>query len=119
MVVAKSMSKQLPAYFKDYLDEKFEHTNDKINGLTEEVSGVKEELKKINGDIVSMKEEQARVVMTQKIKQPLLDKTVRGVKENRRRIWYIGVFIVLGSFIWIKESRDLLLSVISQLFLGM
>ena len=91
-------SGKLPAYFREYLDEKFSHTYDKINSVDEKVNGALIELKKINGDLSGVKREQLRVVAAQKAKIPEYERMVRDTKNNRKLILII-LFVAFALFV--------------------
>jgi septal ring factor EnvC (AmiA/AmiB activator) len=108
-------NKKLPAYFKEYLDEKFDHTFDKIKGVKndvcdvqKEVAGVKREMKKMNGSLTKTINKVSAISKEK-------DKVVPQVERNRKRILAIVLVIAFGTLFWVKESRDVGLSVIAKI----
>jgi regulator of replication initiation timing len=115
--------KTLPAYFKEYLDEKFDHVSDKVdgvekkvNGVKKEVEDVKKELKRMNGDLADQKIATATALS---VRKQLVDTYVPKVKanaalskKNEKWIRRLSMGVIIGSAVWIKESRDFLLKII-------
>lgn len=118
-------NRKLPAYFKEYLDEKFNHTNAKINGVKrdvcdvqKEVEGVKKEMKRMNGALVSTK---GKVDVWEKNVENLIPKykkTTKQVEKNRKRILSLGIAIVVGTLFWMKETRDVGIALIASILRG-
>ena len=71
------MTKGLPKYFEEYLDEKF-------NGINVKLDSMNDHLIKLNGTVAS----------------------------NKSNIQKICFALVVGSAVWIKESRDYIISFI-------
>ena len=54
------MTKQLPAYFKEYLDERFSHVVSKIKEVKTDVSDLGDEMKKMNGSVAILQKPSER-----------------------------------------------------------
>lgn len=104
--------KKLPAYYEKYFDEKFHHTNDKINGVDEKVNGVKKELKKLNGSVSELKNQDGKSEVLRATYIPDFIKTKKKVN-----ILLISVIVLTILFIlFVEESRVILNTVFSGLF---
>jgi len=119
---------KIPTHFEKYLDEKFAHTNDKIDVVDKKVNGVQKELKRMNGDL---SETQANIRETKLVRKQLVDTYVPKVNDNTKRskdnekrirkVVVIGITVMIsGSIFWIKESRDaIILPLIRSLLLAL
>ena len=85
---------KLPAYYKEYLDERFNHVVERIDGVCSEANGIKKELKRMNGSIRGNKQRS---------------------RDNSKNIKLLGGALVAGTFFWVKESRDVLIHIIKTL----
>ena len=84
------MATKLPAYYEKYFDEKFGNVDEKLDGINNH-------LKELNGQAKSN-----------------CDRS----KDNTRKIKMLGIALVAGSFVWIKESRDMFIHTV-RLLLGL
>jgi len=89
---------------KEYLDDKFKVVSDRINTLVSsidtlvrETNHTKERITKLEGDMVEVRREH---------------EAFRGVFRTYMRV--IATAFILGSFIWIKETREFMLSILRK-----
>lgn len=89
---------------KEYLDDKFKVISDRINmlvgsidTLVRETNHTKERITKLEGDAVEIRREY---------------QVFRTVFRTHMRV--IATAFLLGSFIWIKEAREFILSVLRK-----
>ena len=109
---------ELPEYFKKYLDGRFDNVIHKIGDVEGKVVLLERSLNKINGDLVSVKSAtiENKILRNQKIKE--VDELTKVAKANTKAIRIMAFAFVAGSFVWIKESRDFLISVLMQIIGG-
>jgi hypothetical protein len=85
--------KTLPPYAEKYFDAKFSRVFDELKGLQNTATELNHSVQK-----------QAK----------LIDANTRKIEVNvfniKRHFYYLIAFLVLGTFIWVKESRDFILS---------
>ena len=106
------MTKQLPGYFKNYLDEKFAHTDDKINVVDAKVNGVQKELESVNGCVQELIKQEVKSDQLRKTLIPDYQKTKKKVS-----LLIVSVIILTVLFIlFVEESRVILSTVFSGLF---
>ena len=114
--------KTLPPYFKDYLDERFNHVIENIEGVKTEVVEVKVEVKRINGTLIEtascLTEQTKRNKMMTDLYIPQFKTTQAEVgKINTKFIRIVFIMFALGIF-WIKESRDFIVNMLIGLISG-
>ena len=107
-------NKKLPSYFKEYLDERFDHVIHKINDVNEKVTRMDKHLDKMNGDMVGVKKESIKNSLMREQKIEEIKELKKMTKVNTRTIRLMIFAFVVGSFVWIKESRDFVISVLLQ-----
>lgn len=75
---------KLPAYFEEFLDERFGHLGHKVDDLKTEVLAVKKQVMITNGRVT----------------------------KNEKKIMYLAMAIIFGSFFWIQESRNVVIGLL-------
>jgi hypothetical protein len=109
--------KKLPPYFKEYLDEKFSHVVGEVTSVKAETVKINAHLTVLNGTVADLVQTKNKNQHIQKEKLAEFEKVKKKVSSNRNKIRYIVFAMILGSLVWVKESRDLFLSLIMQ-FIG-
>jgi RNase P/RNase MRP subunit p29 len=104
MIAKTSEDTQFTLSLKEYLDDKFKVVSDRINtlvgsidALVKETNNTKARIDKAEQDIIDIRKE---------------NETFRGVFRTHMKV-IAGAFL-LGSFIWIKEAREFILSVLKS-----
>ena len=110
--------KQLPPYFKKYLDSRFDSVLNKIGDVEGKVVSMENSLKQMNGDLVSVKSSTIENEIMRKHKIKEVEELTKIAKSNSRAVRIMAFAFVVGSFVWIKESRDFLISVLLQVIGG-
>ena len=107
MTAKTSEDTQFTLSLKEYLDDKFKVVFDRIgtlvvsiDALVKETNNTKVRLEKVETDIVEIRHE--------------LD-AFRGVFRTHMKV--IASAFLIGSFVWIKEAREFILSVLRK-YLG-
>lgn len=92
---------QFTLSLKEYLDDKFKVISDRINtlvlsidSLVKESNNIKERVRKAELDIIEIRREH---------------ESFKGVFRTHMKV--IATAFLIGSFLWIKEARDFILSV--------
>jgi len=105
------MTKQkgLPPYFREYLDERFAHVLEKIEGnkstVSKQYSTITKELKRLNGDVADIKMYKMNAEALQRAYIPRFEK-METVYERVKSLWWKALLaILIAMLIWIKESR--------------
>jgi len=110
---------KLPAYFKEYLDERFNHTNANIAEVRGEVTEIKKQFTKMNGGltdtIIGLKSVEKQQVHSLETYTPLVETYGKAIAKNKSNIRKIAVTMVVGTVVWIKESRDWVINAVLAL----
>ena len=103
------MKQELPPYFREYLDEKFDHAVDQVNSVKDEVKGVKLEMRKMNGSI------KANTTKIEENRKVIQDNT-NEMTSYKNKIIKMGIVSVAVLAIWIEEFRMIFMKIVSGFF---
>ena len=97
------MPKQsLTIEIKDYLDERFSHVLDKIQGVDKKVESVATTL---NGTVKAVTNNASKVVELESRAMQYSDLCNR-IQRIEKNMKLLTMAIIIGSFLWVQESRD-------------
>ena len=100
------MTKQLPAYFEEYLDEKFNRVLGRLDSLVSE-------FKRMNGTLASVKVVANKNRIIGKDNSAKIKKVCEDVKNNRWYVFLAFVCIMVLGIVFLKESEFSVLKIIS------
>jgi hypothetical protein len=116
-------TRKLPAYFREYLDERFMHVIGKIGDVEEEVIFVKNELKRMNASVSKVKNglNKVRVKSNHLSSKYIPDykKTKKMADRNRKIILLGGFALVLVLALTVKESGGEIIKAIWSALAGL
>lgn len=117
------MPKELPTYFREYLDERFAHVVSKIIETGKDINCIADEIKKLNGSVLDLHLRVNKIDYSAnqnlRLYVPQFREVRKKVNHHQRYIICLLVAILLLGLLFLKETNNPVLAFVISLFSGL